>query len=220
MPPRTRPAGNNAAGRASSTEGTRFHSAPAFRAWLRKHHRTARALVVTLAKTHVSRCGLTYAEALDEALCVGWIDGLRRRIDEDTYSIRFTPRKPRSIWSRVNVAHVLRLIASGRMTRAGLRVYEARTEARTGIYSFEQAEIQLAPAVARRFKAERSAWAYYQAEAPWYRQTSTFWVMSAKREETRARRLETLIRSSAAGQRIPSLSASGTGPRLPQSRTG
>lgn len=193
---------------------TGFRTAAAFRTWLRRHHATARELVVRLAKAHVVPRGLTYAEALDEALCFGWIDGVRRRLDEDSFSIRFTPRKPGSIWSRVNVAHVERLLAAKRMMPAGRKAFEARTDARTGIYSFERAAMTFPPAAARRFRGDREAWGYFQQEAPWYRRTATFWVMSAKREETRLRRLEILIRTSSAGVRIPALSRpSDRGPR-------
>ena len=146
--------------------------------------------------------GITYAQALDEALCFGWIDGVRRRLDADSFSIRFSPRKPRSLWSRVNVRHVERLIRDGRMTKAGLAVFEARDQGRTGTYSFEQRKVELAAEYRRRFREAETAWAYFQGEAPWYRRTSSFWVMSAKREDTRIRRLETLIACSAARVRI------------------
>ena len=115
-----------------------FATAAAFRRWLRAHHTTADHLVVRIAKAHALSSGIGYAEALDEALCVGWIDGVRRSLDADAFSIRFTPRRPRSIWSLVNVAHVERLMAAGRMQPAGLAAFAARTPERTGIYSFEQ----------------------------------------------------------------------------------
>ncbi|MEZ4413950.1 MAG: YdeI/OmpD-associated family protein [Gemmatimonadales bacterium] len=180
-------------------------SAPTFRAWLRKHHRTETALVLRIAKRHAAATGITYAEALDEALCFGWIDGVRRRLDADSFSIRFTPRKPRSIWSRVNVAHAERLIREKRMTRAGLAAFEARTAGRTGIYAFEQPVTELPAAYRVQFRKQRSAWKYFQQEAPWYRRTSTHWVTSAKREETRLRRLGILIACSGDGVRIPQL---------------
>ncbi len=190
---------------------TAFASATAFRAWLRRHHATAGELVVRFSKAHVRPRGLTYGEALDEALCFGWIDGLRRRIDQDTFLIRFTPRKSTSIWSRVNVAHAQRLLAAKRMMPAGRKAFEARTDARTGVYSFERAAMAFSPAAARQFRGDRVAWAYFRQEAPWYRRASTYWVMSAKREETRLRRLEILIRASRAGTRIPALSRPGDG---------
>ncbi len=148
---------------------------------------------------------MTYTQALDEALCFGWIDGVRRRVDANSFSQRFSPRRSRSIWSRVNIRHVERLIEAGRMTEAGLAAFQARDEQRTGVYSFEQRSIELAPAYRRTFRANRAAWDYFQGEAPYYRRTSTYWVMSAKREETRARRLATLVACSARRTRIPLL---------------
>jgi uncharacterized protein YdeI (YjbR/CyaY-like superfamily) len=184
------------------TGSTRFKTPAAFRAWLRKHHKTASAVVLRVARNHAAGTGVTYTQALDEALCYGWIDGVRGRLDADSYSVRFSPRKPRSIWSRVNVRHAERLAAAGRMTKAGLAVFEAREEGRTGVYSFEQRPTELSAAFGRQFRANTAAWAYFQQEAPWYRRTSSYWVMSAKRADTRARRLETLIACSASGTRI------------------
>jgi uncharacterized protein YdeI (YjbR/CyaY-like superfamily) len=181
---------------------THFKTPAAFRAWLRKHHRTAGALVLRISRNHAGGTGVTYAQALDEALCHGWIDGVRRRLDADSFSVRFSRRKPRSTWSLVNVRHVERLIQAGRMTKAGLAAFEAREERRTGVYSFEQRPTELPLTFRRRFKANRVAWAYFEQEAPWYRRTSSHWVMTARREETRIRRLETLIASSALGVRI------------------
>jgi uncharacterized protein YdeI (YjbR/CyaY-like superfamily) len=184
---------------------THFSTPAAFRAWLRKHHRSETALVVRIARTHAAATGITYAGALDEALCFGWIDGVRRRLDADSFSIRFSPRKPRSIWSRVNVAHAERLIRERRMTRAGLAVFEARTDGRTGVYAFEQPVTELPAAYRVQFRSHRAAWTYFQREAPWYRRTSTHWVTSASREETRLRRLGILIACSGNRQRIPQL---------------
>jgi uncharacterized protein YdeI (YjbR/CyaY-like superfamily) len=186
-------------------ETTHFPTPAAFRAWLRKHHRTESALVLRIAKKHAAATGITYAAALDEALCFGWIDGIRRSLDADSFSVRFTPRKPRSIWSRVNVAHVERLIASKRMTRAGLAAFKARTADRTGIYAFEQEAGELPPAYRTQFESQKAAWRSFQGEAPSYRRTSTHWVMRAKQEATRLRRLGILIACSAVGTRIPPL---------------
>lgn len=179
-----------------------FETAGRFRAWLRAHHARETALLVRIRKTGSSRTGITYAEALDEALCYGWIDGVRRRIDDESFSIRFSPRKPRSIWSRINVAHVKRLIAEGRMRKAGLAAWEAREEKRTGVYSFEQDSHHLPAAYRRSFRANAKAWKWFEAQAPWYRRTLTYWVTSAKKEETRRRRLDELIAKSAAGERM------------------
>lgn len=174
-----------------------FRTAAAFRAWLHRHHAGATHLVIRLFKTHAAGQGLTYGPALDEALCYGWIDGVRRRLDDESFSIRFSPRKPRSIWSKVNVAHVARLTASGRMSPAGLAAFAQRDARRTGIYSFEQQEAaELAPDYRKRFRAQRSAWAWFEAEAPWYRRKVIHWVMSAKQESTRLSRLERLIAAS------------------------
>src|SRR5260370_1060901 len=123
-----------------------FRTPAAFRAWLKAHHKAATELVVRLDKTHAADPGLTYAQALDEALCFGWIDGVRRRVDADSFSVRFAPRRPRSIWSLVNIAHVRRLIKAGRMTKPGLAAFEARDERRTGIYSFERRAARFTPA--------------------------------------------------------------------------
>ncbi len=184
---------------------THFKTPAAFRGWLRKHHKSASALVLRIAKSHAAHRGITYAQALDEALCFGWIDGVRRRLDHDSFSIRFSPRKPRSIWSNVNVRHVTRLIEARRMTQTGLAVFEAREDSRTGVYSFEQRPTSLPPAYRRRLAADTTAWRYFQGEAPWYRRTSSHWVMSAKREETRLKRLNILIACSANGSRVPPL---------------
>ncbi len=179
-----------------------FRSAAALRAWLAANHRKAEELLLRCYKKHAAHLGVTYTEALDEVLCVGWIDGHRRSLDADSYSIRLTPRTPRSIWSRVNVAHVERLIAAGRMTDAGLAAYRARDEARTGIYSFERAAMEFAPELARRFRATRKAWTFFEAQPPGYRKQMTYRVMSAKREATRVRRLEQLIDASARHTRL------------------
>jgi uncharacterized protein YdeI (YjbR/CyaY-like superfamily) len=180
-----------------------FGSQAAFRTWLKKNHQSATELFVRIFKAHVADQGLSYAEALDEALCYGWIDGVRHRLDADSFSIRFTPRKPRSIWSRVNVGHVERLIKSGRMTKAGMAAWEARDEKRTGIYAFERPPAALSPAFTRRFRDNEKAWSWFQAQPPWYRRTTTHWVMNAKREETRERRLAALVDCCARGSRIP-----------------
>ena len=182
-----------------------FRSQAAFRAWLAAYHAKSPELLVRLFKTAAAHRGLTYAQALDEALCYGWIDGVRGRCDAESFTIRFTPRKPRSIWSRVNVAHVERLKAAGRMARPGLAAFAAREEARTGLYSFERHAMTLAPAYARAFRASALAWTFFQSQAPWYRRTCAYWVMSAKKDETRVKRLGQLIACSSQRQRIPQL---------------
>jgi uncharacterized protein YdeI (YjbR/CyaY-like superfamily) len=183
---------------------TSFRSQAALRAWLKKNHGRETELILRCFKVHAADQGVTYAQALDEALCFGWIDGVRRSVDAHSFSIRFTPRKPTSIWSRVNISHVERLTRAGRMMQPGLAAFAARTEARTGVYSFER-ETELAPAYATLFRANNAAWDYYQAQAPWYRRTSTHWVMSAKKSETRERRLAQLIDCSSRREPIPQL---------------
>jgi uncharacterized protein YdeI (YjbR/CyaY-like superfamily) len=141
---------------------------------------------------------MTWSESVDQALCFGWIDGVRRGIDEESYSIRFTPRKPGSTWSKVNVAKVEELERKGLMRPAGRRAFEARSEDNTGIYSFERDE----PAELTREGFSDEAWEFFQAQPPGYRRTAAHWVTSAKREETRERRLAQLVEDSAAGRRL------------------
>jgi len=182
-----------------------FRTAADWRTWLRKRHAAARELVVRCWKSHARDRGLTYPAALDEALCQGWIDGVRRRLDEDSFSVRFTPRRPDSIWSTVNIRRAEALEAAGRMRPAGRAAFAARTERRSAVYSYENRTGKLAPAYGRRLRSNRQAWAFFRAQAPYYRRTSIFWVMEAKREDTRVRRLEVLIACSAAGKPIPLL---------------
>jgi uncharacterized protein YdeI (YjbR/CyaY-like superfamily) len=187
-----------------------FRTPAAFRAWLEKHHATASELVLRLFKVHATHRGLTYAQALDEALCFGWIDGVLHRLDEDSFSLRFTPRKPKSIWSRRNVTHVERLTKAGKMTEAGLAAFRAKDDRRSGVYSFEQEALALSPAFVKSFRANAAAWASYQQQAPYYRRVTARWVMSAKREETRKKRLAVLIDCSARGVKIPPFAAFST----------
>jgi len=182
-----------------------FRSPGAFRSWLKKNHSGSSELIVRLYRVHAADKGLTYRQALDEALCFGWIDGVRRSLDGDSFTTRFSPRRPRSTWSNINVRHVQRLINEGRMERPGLAAFNAREKKRTGIYSFEQPPSKLPPAMGNRFRAQKKAWAHFQSRAPWYKRVSIFWVMSAKREETRETRLAVLIACSGRGEPIPVL---------------
>jgi uncharacterized protein YdeI (YjbR/CyaY-like superfamily) len=182
-----------------------FPSPAAFRKWLARNHGSAPALVVRCFKVHVAGRGLSYSEALDEALCFGWIDGVRRRIDEGSFSVRFSPRKPRSIWSRVNIRRVEALIEASRMAPAGLAAFRSRTAERSGVYSFEQRSVVLKVAYVRLLRANKAAWAHFKAQAPWYQRTSSYWIMSAKREATQVRRLEILLTCSERGATIPVL---------------
>jgi uncharacterized protein YdeI (YjbR/CyaY-like superfamily) len=185
-----------------ASDAVYFESPAAFRRWLEKHHDSADELVVGFHKAHTGRPSLTWPEAVDEALCFGWIDGVRHRIDEDRYTIRFTPRRRNSLWSFVNVRRVKVLAEEGRMRPAGLAAFDARRAERGGAYSFEQPPAQLSPAETRKFKANKPAWRFFEEQPPGYRKTVLFWVTSAKRPETRERRLDTLMADSAAGRRI------------------
>jgi uncharacterized protein YdeI (YjbR/CyaY-like superfamily) len=177
-----------------------FRSPDAFRAWLAANG-SEPELVVRLYKRHAEGRGMTYVQALDEALCVGWIDGVRRSVDADTFTVRFSPRKPRSYWSAVNIARARELEADGRLTPAGLAAFRARSDA-SERYSFEAKVRALAPAYEKALRASARAWAFFHAQPPWYRRTCSFWVMSAKKEETRARRLAQLIACSAKGEPV------------------
>jgi len=181
----------------------RFFKTPdEFRRWLEAHHRDATALLVGFYKVGSGKPSITWKQSVDEALCFGWIDGVRKRIDDAGYTIRFTPRKPKSYWSLVNVKRAGELIEGGRMTPAGLAAFRARDPEKSRLYSFEARNPALDPAYEKRLEANRAAWDYFQAEAPWYRRTISHWVMSAKKEETRVKRLETLIADSAKGRRV------------------
>jgi uncharacterized protein YdeI (YjbR/CyaY-like superfamily) len=181
-----------------------FRTSAAFRAWLATHHASESELLVRCFRVHAANRGMTYAQALDEALCFGWIDGVRRSVDADSFSQRFTQRKATSNWSRVNIAHVERLTAAGRMAQPGLDAFARRTPVRTGVYSFERQK-PLSPACVKAFRAKKTAWTYYQAQPPGYRRTTAHWVMSAKQEPTRQRRLALLVDCSERGEPIPLL---------------
>ena len=184
---------------------TAFRTPELFRAWLERHHDSERELLVRLFKVHASHRGMGYAHALDEALCFGWIDGVRRSFDEDSFTIRFTPRKPASIWSAVNIRRVAALESEHRMRPSGAAAFERRTEGRSRIYAYESKAVDLSPAYAKTFRTNKRAWAYFQARPPGYRRICTFWVMGAKQEVTRKRRLAVLIECSARGTTIPQL---------------
>jgi uncharacterized protein YdeI (YjbR/CyaY-like superfamily) len=185
-----------------------FFTTPAdFRAWFEKHHETETELIVGFYKKASGRPSITWHEAVGEALCFGWIDGITHRIDDESYTIRFTPRKPTSNWSAVNIQRVGELAAAGLMRPAGIAAFERRSEARSGIYAYEQRhEASLEPEQEREFRANEQAWAFFEAQPPGYRQTAVYWVVSAKREDTRSRRLATLIDDSASGRRLRHLS--------------
>lgn len=178
-----------------------FRTPEQFRQWLEKNHDKTTELFIGFYKKASGKKSITYPEALDEALCFGWIDGVRKTIDDVSYMQRFTPRKTRSIWSNVNVRHVERLQREGRMAEAGLKAYALRDPKRTGIYAFENKPREFSPEFEMKFRANKRAWEFFQSEPPSIRKVCIFWVMSAKKEETRLRRLDNLIDSSAKGLR-------------------
>ena len=183
-----------------------FPTPDEFRAWLEAHHADATELMVGFHKKGSGRPSITWPESVDAALCFGWIDGVRKSIDDASYMIRFTPRKPRSTWSAVNITRAEELAAEGLMHPAGLRAFNARTEDRSRTYSYEQdGAVELEDAVAREFQSYPEAWAFFQGQPPSYRKAAIWWVMSAKREETKRKRLTTLIADSGEGRRVRSL---------------
>ena len=181
---------------------TFFESPDAFREWLQRNHNKKSELLVGFYKRGSGRPSITWPESVDQALCFGWIDGVRKRIDEDSYSIRFTPRKKRSNWSAVNIRRVAELVKLGLMHAMGLRAFENRREDKSAIYSYENQPRKLPPAYEKKFRANKKAWKYFTEQAPSYQRMMMFYVMSAKKEETRERRLATVIRESARGKRI------------------
>lgn len=184
---------------------TFFPTQAAFRQWLQKHHQTESELIVGFHKRSSGRPSMTWAEAVEEVLCFGWIDGVRRGLDADSYTNRFTPRKPGSSWSAVNIAKAKELIESGRMTPAGARALEAANE-RAAKNSYEQRHTSsLSKAQEREFRQSPKAWDWFQAQPPSYRRAAAYWVVSAKKDQTKRRRLAKLIEDSAAGRRIPPL---------------
>lgn len=181
-----------------------FDTAGDFRAWIDEYHDTVAELWVGFYKKGVLKSSMSYREAVEQALCYGWIDGIGKRIDDEVYTIRFTPRRGTSIWSAVNIARVAELTAAGRMHPAGIRAFEGRDRRKDAIYAYENAPQALPPDWRARFEADIGAWKYWQSRTPSYRRTVTYWVMSAKQATTRARRFETLIADCTAGRPIKS----------------
>ena len=180
-----------------------FHAADEFRAWLTVNHATVTELQVGFYKKDSGRSGMTYKEAVDEALCFGWIDGIIRKIDAESFNHRFTPRKSGSIWSNLNVGHVERLTKAGKMHPAGTRAFEARQAAKVGIYSFEQKTPRvLSPASLKRFQANKRAWKFFSAQPPSYQRKIIHWIVGGKQESTRDRRLAGAIVTFAAGRQF------------------
>lgn len=179
-----------------------FKKSKDFRKWLAANHAKAKELWVGFYKKSAGKPSITWPESVDEALCFGWIDGIRKSLDEESYKIRFSPRKPGSIWSAVNIRNVERLIKEKRMQPAGLKAYELRKEYRSGIYSYEQRSPELVEPYATQFKQNKRAWEFFTAQPPSYRKMMNWFVVSAKQEETRLKRLARLIEASENGQRV------------------
>jgi len=178
-----------------------FTTPSAFRKWLAANHTKSKELWVGFYKKTSVKPSITWPESV-EALCFGWIDGIRKNIDEESYMIRFTPRKPTSIWSAVNIRNAEKLIEQKRMEPAGLKAYQARKENRSGIYSYEQRSPELVEPYLGKLKRNKAAWKFFQAQPPSYRKVMNWWVVSAKQEVTRLKRLEQLIKESAQRRRM------------------
>ena len=183
-------------------EPTFFPTPADFRRWLERNHKKARELWVGFHKKATGRPSITWPESVDEALCFGWIDGVRYRVDESIYKIRFSPRQAKSIWSNVNVKRVAVLKKLGRMAPAGLAAFAKADPKRAGIYAYERSSARLGPAYEKKLKANKKAWEFFRAQPPYYRWLGAWFVISAKKEETRQRRLATLIEHCAAGKRL------------------
>jgi uncharacterized protein YdeI (YjbR/CyaY-like superfamily) len=181
----------------------KFFKTPSdFRKWLAQYHATAKEQWVGFYKKDSGKPSITWPESVDEALCFGWIDGLRKSIDDKSYKIRFSPRKPTSVWSAINIANVQKLIEGKRMHPSGLKAFEKRKENRSGIYSYEQRSAELVEPYQGKLKRNKAAWKFFQSQPAWWRKQMNWWVVSAKKEETRLIRLERLIEASATGERL------------------
>src|SRR4051812_8826673 len=182
---------------------TFFPTPVAFRAWLERHHADADALLVGFHKVGSGKPSMTWPESVDEALCFGWIDGVRKSLDGSRYTIRFTPRRPGSVWSSVNIRRVQALMEQGRMRPAGLKAFQARRENKSGIYSYEQRRVDLEEPYQGLLKKNRAAWSFFEKQPASYRKAVSWWIVSAKKEETRLRRLDKLMAYSARSERVP-----------------
>jgi uncharacterized protein YdeI (YjbR/CyaY-like superfamily) len=188
----------------SSADSPIFFATPAvFRAWLEKHHQATTAQWVGFHRKSSGRASITWPEAVGEALCFGWVDGLRKMIDAGRYKIRFTPRRPNSIWSAINIARMKELIREGRVRPAGMTAFRKRSLAKSHVYSYENRKAaRLSSAATKLFRAESAAWKFFQRQPKSYRQTAIWWMVSAKRSQTQGNRLQRLIASSKAGSRL------------------
>ena len=190
---------------------TFFPTPAAFRVWLEEHHAQAGVLLVGFHKVGSGKPSITWPESVDEALCFGWIDGVRKSLDDGRYTIRFTPRKPNSVWSSVNIKRAQALIERGLMRPAGLKAFEAHRENKSGIYSYEQRSVDLPEPYRGVLKTNTAAWRFIESQPPSYRKVVCWWIISAKKEETRLKRLEKLMAHSAKGERIPEYSPGKSG---------
>ncbi len=173
-----------------------------FRRWLEENHEWETELIVGFYKVGSEKPSMSWSQSVDEALCFGWIDGVRRKIDDESYAIRFTPRKAHSVWSAVNIAKVAELTGKGLMKPAGIAAFEKRRESKSKIYAYEQESVNLSDEFEKRFKADEKAWIFFEAQANWYRKQMVHWVMSAKQEATRQNRFEKLRAASENGKRV------------------
>ena len=178
-----------------------YSSASEFRAWLDEHHAAVAAQFVGFYKKGAAKVAMTYDQAVEEALCYGWIDGITYRIDDELVAVRFTPRRPTSSWSAINITRVAELTAAGRMHPAGTRAFEMRDRSKDASYSYERPALELEPAMLTRLRSDRDAWAHWRGEMQSFRRQAAYWVMSAKRPETRARRFAELLETAKGGRR-------------------
>jgi uncharacterized protein YdeI (YjbR/CyaY-like superfamily) len=170
-----------------------FATPEEFRTWLEKHHKTATELLVGFYKVSSNQSSMTWSQSVDQALCFGWIDGVRKSIDAESYSIRFTPRRSSSIWSAINIKKIEELTQSGLLTPEGQKAFDLRTENKSRIYSHEKEPVMLASDYESQFKRNPSAWVFFDAQAPSYKKVMIHWIMSAKQEKTQLIRLEKTI---------------------------
>ena len=179
-----------------------FKTQADFRKWLEKNHDKATELTVGFYRVGSGKPSMTWPQAVDQALCFGWIDGVRRKIDDESYSNRFTPRRPTSNWSAINIAKVEELTAKGLMKRAGIAAFEKRLEHKSRIYAYENDPAKLADEYEKEFKRNKPAWKFFKSQAPSYQRVIVHWIMRAKKEETRLARLQKTIAASGAGKRV------------------
>jgi uncharacterized protein YdeI (YjbR/CyaY-like superfamily) len=173
-----------------------------FRKWLEKNHQTERELIVGFYKKSTGKPTMTWSDSVDQALCFGWIDGIRRKVDDESYCIRFTPRNPASTWSALNVKKANELIEKGLMQPDGLALFKTRKEENTAIYSYENKPEALPAFMEEKFRENKAAWDYFSVQPPSYRRTIYFWILSAKRKETQLARLEKIIEESGLKKRL------------------